>query len=169
LTIQIIAGFSGRLARDPTEKILILPSLQEISRNPDTLSITPKHTSVTASWIDAVSNICDFQNIFDKQVDVSRHSGNKPLNTNGLKRMSAFCDDIFSDTLKEKYIIVGGHSIWFRSFFRTFLPYDVDHVSKKRKIVNAGCVSFTLLKTTTENGNVYMIDPQSIMTIYGGF
>jgi hypothetical protein len=71
--------------------------------------------------------------------------------------------------VEEENVIVGGHSIWFRSFFRTYLPYTVDHVSKKRKVVNAGCVAFTLLKATTGQGDKYMIDPKSIKVIYGGF
>ena len=73
------------------EKILIIPSLQEIryvtkidvtkgrwfhfcphnfpfpnqiSRNPDTLSITPAYTPIQASWIDKTAKVCDFQDIF---------------------------------------------------------------------------------------------------------
>merc|ERR1712232_1209981 len=86
------------------KKILILPSLQEISRNPDTLSITPAHTPVSASWIDKTSKICDFQQVFSTQVDMSLHTGNKPIDTNGLKRMLNFCDHIFH--LEEDHIIV---------------------------------------------------------------
>eukprot|EP00568_Trieres_chinensis_P002089 CAMPEP_0183310730 /NCGR_PEP_ID=MMETSP0160_2-20130417/32938_1 /TAXON_ID=2839 ORGANISM="Odontella Sinensis, Strain Grunow 1884" /NCGR_SAMPLE_ID=MMETSP0160_2 /ASSEMBLY_ACC=CAM_ASM_000250 /LENGTH=363 /DNA_ID=CAMNT_0025475073 /DNA_START=131 /DNA_END=1222 /DNA_ORIENTATION=+ len=163
------AGFRERLSRRPGDKILVIPSLQEISRNPDTLSITPAQKQVTASWIDKGSKICDFQKIFTQQTDMSLHKGNKPIKTNGLLRMNEFCDFVFSPNVQEEYVIVGGHSIWFRSFFRTFIPYNTDHVSKKRKVVNAGCVSFTLLKATTNEGDKYMVDPQSVQVIYGGF
>ena len=37
----VAAGFSERLKHRPADKIMIVPSLQEISRNPDTLSVTP--------------------------------------------------------------------------------------------------------------------------------
>ena len=174
------AGFRDRLSRHPEEKILIVPSLQEISRNPDTLSITPAHTPVTASWIETNSKICDFAFVLRHQVDTSLHSGNKPISTNGLIRMTDFCDYVFA--LKEDHIICGGHSIWFRSFFRTFLPNTIDHVSKTRKVVNCGIVAVTLMKatvststtmTTTTSGSsgkcCYMIDPQSIKVVHGGF
>lgn len=163
-------GFKTRLARRPHEKILIVPSLQEISRNPDTLSITPAHMSIQASWIDKTSTICNFQSTFTNQVDMSLHLGNKPIGTNGLKRMREFCNFVFSSSVKEEYIIVGGHSIWFRSFFRTFLPYKSDHVGKTKKVVNCGVVAFTLLKVVRKSGQpTYMIDPNSVDVVYGGF
>jgi hypothetical protein len=139
------------------------------SRNPDTLSITPGHTTIQASWVEKTSNVCSFQELFLNQVDMSLHSGNKPLNTNGLKRMHAFNDFIFSPSVKEEYVIAGGHSIWFRSFFQVFLPYTSTHVSKTKKIVNGGVVAFELIKANTGTGPKYMIDPGSIHVVYGGF
>jgi hypothetical protein len=139
------------------------------SRNPDTLSITPAHTQVTASWVDQKSTMCDFQAIFNNQTDMSLHTGNKPIKTNGLLRMDAFNDFVFSPSVAEDHVIVGGHSIWFRSYFKTYLPYGVDHVSKKRKIVNTGVVAFDLLQLPTPKGNKYMIDPKTIRVVYGGF
>jgi hypothetical protein len=139
------------------------------SRNPDTLSITPAHTPIQASFIDKTSGICDFQEIFSNQVDMSLHIGNKPVNTNGLKRMNEFCNFLFSPSVKEDFVIVGGHSIWFRSFFQTFLPYNFNHPSKNKKMVNAGVVSFELIKADTKFGTKYMIDPNTVHTVYGGF
>jgi len=166
----VAASFQGRLLRDPQESILILPCLQEISRNPDTLSITPSQTKVKPSWIEVSSDVCDFTSIFTKQVDMQYHLGNKPIDTNGLKRMMEFNQKVFSSTLPEDYIIVGGHSIWFRSFFREFLPRDSVHVGKKKKIVNCGAVALDLWKTTTDDGrHKFMIDEKSIRVVYGGF
>ena len=139
------------------------------SRNPDTLSITPGYTAIQASWVEKTSKVCNFQDMFLNQVDMSLHSGNKPLSTNGLKRMDAFNDFVFSPSVKEAYIIAGGHSIWFRSFFQNFLPYTSRHVAKKKKIVNGGVVAFELIKAKTNTGPRYMIDPQSIHVVYGGF
>jgi len=161
------ASFRYRLKANPDEKILVVPSLQEISRNPDTLSITPAQKPTTPSFIDKETKICDMEGIFVKQTDMSLHLGNKPMDTNGLKRMSEFCD--FAFTLKEEALIIGGHSIWFRSFFKTYLPYSSTHVSKSKKVVNAGCIAFTLLKTETAEGNRYMIDENSLAVVYGGF
>ena len=139
------------------------------SRNPDTLSITPPHTPIQASWVDKTSQACNFQDLYLSQVDMSLHSGNKPLDTNGLKRMVAFCDFVFSPSIKEEYVVAGGHSIWFRSFFQSFLPYEKVHLSKKKKMVNGGVVAFELIKATTKSGPKYMIDPGSIHVVYGGF
>jgi hypothetical protein len=161
-------GFQNRLAQNPMEQIVVVPSLQEISRNPDTLAITPAHAQVTASWIDQTSSLCDFQGIFTKQVDMSLHTGNKPIRTNGLKRMDAFCEFVFSQ--REGHIIVGGHSIYFRAFFKTFLPYGEGHVAKTHKIINCGVVALDLLKFKNEHGKTHhMIDPKSVRVVYGGF
>jgi hypothetical protein len=133
-TSTVAGGFRDRLARRPDDKIQIITALQEISRNPDTLSITPAHTPIQASWIEKTSKVCDFQDIFNSQTDMSLHTGNKPLNTNGLKRMLDFCEFVYSPSCKEEYyVIVGGHSIWFRSF-QMFLPYSVHHVSKNKRL-----------------------------------
>jgi hypothetical protein len=169
-SVSTVAGtFRDRLSRRPDDKILIVDSLQEISRNPDTLAITPAHTPIQASWIEKSSKVCPFQEIFDSQTDMSLHAGDKPLNTNGLKRMLEFCDFVYSPSIKEEHVIVGGHSIWFRSFFKTFLPYSVHHDAKKKKIVNGGIVAFELMKADTKRGPKYMIDPKTIRVVYGGF
>jgi hypothetical protein len=194
----ISCGFYDRLQRRPNDKILIVPSLQEISRNPDTLSITPPSSSssnssnstttttvptIQASWIEKQYTSISFQSIFNNQIDMSLYKGNKPLDTNGLKRMKEFCEFIFSSSsassasaaaptpqpIKEQHIIVGGHSIWFKYFFQTFLPYSVQHPSKQKKIVNCGIIVFDLLKAETKRGPMYMIDPKTIKTIYGGY
>lgn len=166
----VAAAFQDRLLRDPQESILIIPSLQEISRNPDTLSITPSQTKVKPSWIEKSSTVCDFNSIYAKQVDMEFHIGNKPIDTNGMKRMTDFCNKVFSSILPEEYIIVGGHSIWFRSFFKEFLPRSSEHVGKKKKIVNCGAVAFDLWKVNEDGRHSkFMIDEKSIKVVYGGF
>ena len=36
----------------------------------------------------------------------------------------------------EEVVIVAGHSLYFRQFFRSFLPHACEHVSKNKKIDN---------------------------------
>jgi hypothetical protein len=172
--ISTLAGafYRVRLKRHPWETIQVISPLQEISRNPDTLSITPAHTAITPSWIERSSFMTssigsDFSKILSKHVDVSMHIGNKPISTNGKIRMNEFCNMVF--TLKENHIICGGHSIWFRAFFRTYMPYTIDHICKTRKVVNCGIIAFSLLKATKGTEPIFMIDPQSVRVIYGGF
>uniref|UniRef100_A0A7S2R230 Uncharacterized protein n=1 Tax=Eucampia antarctica TaxID=49252 RepID=A0A7S2R230_9STRA len=156
---------------------MILPELQEISKNPDALSITPAHGKVLPSFIDHEISTCDLPRIYKEQVDTEKfHYGNKALDSNGLKRMQSFCDIVFHKIDKD-VIIATGHSLWFRSFFQTHLPWNVEHKAKKKKLVNGGCVSFTLHKVMLENNDTtnkeqeatYCIDPKSINVIYGGF
>mgnify|MGYP005865914307 CR=1 FL=1 len=166
----LAGGFRDRLTRRPNEKILIFSPLQEISRNPDALSITPAQTPLQASWIEKTNTLCNFQEIFTNQVDTSRHFGNKPVGSSGINRMKELCDFVFSKSVREEHVIVGGHSLFFRSFFANFLPYNFNHVSKKKKIVNGGVVAFELMKIKTEKlGDKYMIDPKTIRVVYGGF
>jgi len=163
-------GFRDRLDRRlPDDKVMILPQLQEISRNPDALCITPSRGAVLPSWIDRDVDGPYFDRVYREQVDTaSFHDGNKPLDTNGLKRLEAFCRVVF-DRIERDAVVAAGHSLWFRSFFRVYLPRGFDHVSKKKKLINGGCVSFTLMKRSTSAGDKFMIDPKSIHVIYGGF
>lgn len=70
---------------------------------------------------------------------------------------------------KESTVIATGHSLYFRSFFQTFLPRSTEHISKKKKMVNAGTVAFNISKAMHEGKPVYRIDPESITVVYGGF
>ena len=162
----IAIGMSDRLEQNlPDDKIMILPHLQEISRNPDALSITPAHGKVVPAWTDPKS----LGAVYDKQIDTTKHTGNKPVNSNGYKRMQAFCKLVFEDIEKDA-VVAAGHSLWFRSFFRTYLPSTMEHVSKKKKLINGGVVGFTLQRITTESGeHRYLIDPKSLTTLHGGF
>jgi len=159
-------GFQDRLAANyKDDKILLLPALQEISRNPDALSITPPFGKVVPAWTDPRS----LQPIYDSQIDTSKHTGNKPVNSNGLKRLMEFCNIAFTEIEKD-CIIAAGHSLWFRSFFRTFLPHNNNHVAKQKKLVNGGVVGFTLERIEVGKDHYeYLIDPTSIVVLNGGF
>ncbi|KAL7529334.1 hypothetical protein ACHAWF_002941 [Thalassiosira exigua] len=149
--------------------ILLLPCLQEISRNPDALTILPKHGVAHPTWCD--DRIPGLPaGTFSKLVDGRYHEGNKSLQSNGLIRLNQFCADVFSSKLPEDVIVATGHSLFYRSFFQVFLPRRAEHVSKKKKMVNGGTVGVTLREATLPNGRKeYMIDPTSITVVYGGF
>ena len=160
-------GFEGRLeAKYKDDKILLLPALQEISRNPDALTITPAYGQVVPAWTDPRS----LRPIYESQIDTSKHTGNKSVTSNGLKRLQEFCKIVFEDIEKD-CVIAAGHSLWFRSFFRTFLPHSSTHISKKKKLVNGGVVGFTLerIEVGKEGHYEYLIDPTSIVVLHGGF
>ena len=160
-------GLRGRLAATG-EKMLILPALQEISRNIDTLSLTPPGEHPAPSWIDERNPNVNIPAILENHIDPSLHTGNKAVRSCGLDRLVAFCDWAFEQ--KAFNVVVGGHSLWFRAFFNSFLPSTSSFVGKTSKLHNAGCVGFTLLRLKDAAGNpMYLVDEASITEIFRGF
>lgn len=78
--------------------------------------------------------------------DVSENNGNKPVFGTGLDRLMRFSH--WAHNQGEEVIICAGHSLWFRHFFRTFLPADTDVELAKQardlKMMNGGAVGFNL-------------------------
>ena len=70
----------------------------------------------------------------------------------------------------EPVVIAGGHSLWFKNYFLTYMPHLVQHDAKMKKITNSGAVSFTISRAEDAEGAAqYRIDPNSIEVLYGGF
>jgi len=102
------------------------------------------------------------------------NSGNKGLQTNGGQRLEAFCEWVFSDcspTALQPTVVVGGHSLWFRTFFQAYMPHAAYHECKQAKIANCGIVMFDLEQLEApESGSVeYRVVPGSVVSLYGGF
>ena len=158
-------GFQDRFSQKKSDQMIILPQLQEVSRNPDALCITPPYGKLSLAYTDPRY----LAEIFENQTNTTKHFGNKPVDTNGLKRLQAFCKVAFEE-IDSQNIVAAGHSLWFRSFFRTYLPRDLDHIAKKKKIVNGGCVGFALWRIKTgEKEYQYMVDPKSVTILHRGF
>lgn len=152
------------------DRILLLPSLQEISQNPDALSILPPRGTAHPTWCDdGIPGLPE--GTFAGLIDSRHHGGNKDVKSNGIIRLRQFCRDVFDPTLLPKGCVVAtGHSLFFRSMFQVFLPRGTAHVGKRKKLVNGGTVMVTLREATLEGGGKeYMIDPGSIVMVYGGF
>ena len=151
------------------EKIFVLNSLQEISRNIDTPALSDSNNLPDLSRI--THELSDEGYHFNpvEVFDMTGNSGNKTLNFYGIKRLQAFNAWVFSRP--ESTFIVGGHSLWFKSFFQTYLPHKSDLPCKSKKIANSGVVSFSLHKADKLNSNgepAYRIDPESVRTVYLG-
>ena len=156
------------------DTILLIPSLQEISRNPDALTILPPYGIAHPTWCDehiAGLHGGDSGNTFTQMINTKYANGNKSLKSNGLIRLNEFAADLFDEgKLSKDTVIIAGHSLFFRSFFQVFLPRNYEHISKKKKLVNGGTVMITFREVVTvENKKEYMIDPSSIVVVYGGF
>ncbi|GAW83121.1 hypothetical protein, conserved [Plasmodium gonderi] len=139
------------------EQIQVLNSLQEISRNPDCVSLFDYHDNTYIST--------DIENFVHKDVD---RICKKNIN---VKRN--FTSNKFYDTLSYIFnndmniFIIFGHSLWFRLFFNYFLKQS--HKAKTHKIQNSGVVVFNMLKYDQDDQVHYEIEKDSIRVLYKGF
>eukprot|EP00930_Biecheleria_cincta_P070266 TRINITY_DN5790_c0_g1_i2.p1 TRINITY_DN5790_c0_g1~~TRINITY_DN5790_c0_g1_i2.p1 ORF type:complete len:435 (-),score=89.52 TRINITY_DN5790_c0_g1_i2:72-1376(-) len=155
------------VARD---RVFLMTSLQEISRNVDTLAITPSRALPKVPPDEAkMKNMGDLMSHFYKtRLDHRHNVGNKSLSLKANKRQDQFVNWVFEQK-EVDCIIVAGHSLWFREFFKSFLPKSSSHEAKTSKMVNCGVVAFDLYSTTQHGTKVIRILPESIKEIYGGF
>lgn len=146
------------------EKIMLLSTLQEMSRNVDTVAVSPPHALAPLPVLEERYG----KSAYEAQFDVTMQGGNKAPTRKAYKDFLAFNEWLFKRT--EGTVIAGGHSLWFKQYYKCFLPPGSDHDAKTYKMVNAGAIAFTLTKGTTASGQaVYRIDPASMTTVYGGY
>jgi hypothetical protein len=160
-------GLRRRL-KEKGETIKILSSLSEISFNVDTIALAdaPHSLPPLTSLIKFCANDTSmrFSVVPNKLFDATDHFGQKPVRGNGLTRLMEFSKWCFGRD--EGTIIAGGHSLYFRDFFRTFLPPDFQHPLKVSKIPNSGIVMLTLEEGKYQGQTIYRIVPESIVEIY---
>jgi len=149
------------------DKISIVSSCQEISRNIDTKALASRKEIPDLSRL---AGHCAADGSFDAPsvYDATDNMGNKTTGFTGLKRMKRFNEWAFAR--KEDTIIVGGHSLWFKSFFKVFLDHSSTHVCKSKKIVNSGVVTFVLHRATDSKGDpIYRVEEDTLEVVDGGF
>lgn len=102
--------------------------------------------------------------------DVSENNGNKPIFNTGLHRIKTFAG--WAMKREEEYIVVAGHSLWFKGFFNAYLtrktvhgPNDPAHDAKDCKMKNGGAVAFDLEFGKVNGKDVYRIDHESMRAI----
>ena len=171
-------AFWDRLAKTG-EKIYILSCLQEMARNVDTRALAGAQESPPLHGLESkVENIAETpmgRMIIGESgsvVGLNTHfnQGNKPIGRKGINGLTEFAE--WASAQGADVIIAGGHSLWFKEFFKAFLDNDAakKDVAAKKKIVNCGVVGFTLTKVKhPTHGNVYRIDPETVDAVYGGF
>jgi broad specificity phosphatase PhoE len=155
-----VIGLKHRLQRG--EKLHILSSLQEITFNVDGMGLAVENSSPKLNSLYQF-----FWRQFDpkKVFDTTENYGTKSLSSNGLKRMLEFNEWCFNRS-EDVIIVAGGHSLYAREYFKTFLPHGVVHDAKRLKMKNGAAVSFTLYRGSKKN---YCVDPKTINNIYLGF
>lgn len=164
-----VLGLTPRLLKTkPADKIQLMTSLQEISRNVDTLSLTPRSSAPEAprkeSSMKQMGDLVSF--FYRTRISTMANKGNKTLKMKARDRQKEFTTWLFKQ--QRDAIIVCGHSLWFREFFRSYLPKGCTHEAKTSKMANCGVVAFDIYKTDLEP-QVLRIRPESITPIYLGF
>lgn len=152
-----------------SEKVWLLSSLQEISRNIDTRALAgaleiadlpfsriqphclghalSNKSSKTSSKGNNTNSEFNAESVYE----LSKNQGNKRRDFYGIKRLQTFNEWIFER--EEETILVGGHSLWFKSFFQTYMPHASNHDAKNKKIANSGVVVFTLHRAEDNDAN----------------
>mmetsp|Transcript_17265 Transcript_17265/g.42503 ORF Transcript_17265/g.42503 Transcript_17265/m.42503 type:complete len:359 (-) Transcript_17265:386-1462(-) len=165
-------AFWDRLERTG-EKVYVLSSLQEMARNVDAYALAGTREAVPLHGIEHhIEGLAPGlrKGESGSVVGLNTHfnAGNKPIGRSGLSSMNDFASWTLAQDAET--IIAGGHSLWFKEFFKNYLPRASTHKSKKKKMVNCGVVAFTLQHARhPTHGDLYRIDPDSITVVYGGF
>ncbi|EUD65791.1 hypothetical protein C922_03774 [Plasmodium inui San Antonio 1] len=139
------------------EEIQVLNSLQEISRNPDCVSLFDFHDNKYISTDIEKFVHKDVEKICKKNIRITRN----------------FVSNKFFDTLSYIFnsdtniFIIFGHSLWFRLFFNYFLKGP--HKAKTHKLHNSGVVVFNMIKYYQGNEVHYEIEKYSVRILYKGF
>ena len=86
----VAVALRDRFGARASENVKVLTCLQEISRNPDTLSLTPAGAQPVPSWIErgkSKLDSLDFASFYAQRLDVSQYEGNKKLKSTGGERL----------------------------------------------------------------------------------
>lgn len=148
-----------------SERVVIHSALQEVARNVDTYALASKKgelvpTPTLAKELGVAA--IDARALFD----ASRNAGQKPIGRAASDSMREFV--AWAMNQDADVVVAGGHSIWFREFFKTYLPFDSECPGKKKKIVNCGVVAFDLtFGVHPAHGEMYAVE--NVREIYGGF
>ncbi|VWU48556.1 conserved protein, unknown function [Hepatocystis sp. ex Piliocolobus tephrosceles] len=139
------------------ETIHVLNSLEEISRNPDCLSLFPYYNNTYVAT--------DIETFIHKDID--------KLINNNIKIENNYINNKFIDTLSYIFnndndiFIIFGHSLWFQFFFNYYLKQR--HIAKTNKIKNSGIVVFNMRKYSYDDKEKYEIEKDSVRALYKGF
>lgn len=134
-----MVGLWDRLQKG-SEKAIVHSSLQEISKNPDTLAIARAGEVPKPSWLDRLHTDTKFADQMSKVLDPSCNMGSKPMDLTGQQRLLDFAAWASDPAADRGTVICVGHSFWFREFCREFMPKSVEHDIKTKKLTNCGYV-----------------------------
>jgi len=153
--------------------VVLLSHLQEITSNPDGMSLSgkcemPPVSVVLRLYGSGKSPVKNWEEWLSSRFNTSFKEGFKPLHSRADDRMRAFVAWLFSE--EHETIVLCGHSMWFRYFFECYLPRDSKHSAKENKIQNTGTIALDFVKCEMKDGSVrYRIEADSIAVVHRGF
>jgi len=147
---------TAAIALPKATKVTVFSDLQEMSRNVDTQSLLPQSSVPSTKFSKSL------------KWDQRMNKGNKSFSSKGISRMTRFAH-FATNNVQDEVVVAIGHSIWFKTFFKHFLPHDSQHEAKLRKIENCGVVVFNLEYGKIAGAPGFRIDPKSIEPVYLGF
>ena len=155
-----VAISCGERLRRTGETVYALSDLQEMSPNVDTLALAGKGETPPLREKQASAMKCSG----------SYNAGNKRVRGTGDVRLAGFAEWCFSGGHGAPGVIAAGHSLWFRAFIDTYLPKDVTHEARKKKVRNCAVLAFSLQRGVNAAGKpVFRIVPDSLAMVYGGY
>merc|ERR1711865_183024 len=151
------------------EKVLLLSSLMEQSRNFDCVPLSSPYE--TPPLPDLKSRLGEHP-LGAGMFDPSGNTGDKPIRATGDKgfnRMEDFIEFCFQPSLEKTTIIAVGHSLYYKRFFNCFLPHKLNSPAKSFKLKNAAAVGITLRRQKVTGGKyVYRIHPNQLTELGDG-
>ena len=146
-----------------------------MTRNVDGLSLAASDQIPALSWSmrsleDEYS--LDFEKWLNSKLNIDFKGGYKCDYSRGDTRMKKFINWIFESPLTSNNhtIVISGHSLWFRFFFRAYYPRQEPCEGKTQKIYNGGVVACQFTKYTMNDGRIrYRIEPGTVLPIVKGF
>lgn len=169
--LQLIINININRINESKENIVLHHGLQEMTRNVDGISLSYEKErpplSLPMRSLENEFNV-DWDSWFDERITCGTKAGFKSPDRRGDDRMRNFVTWLFQQP--QDVIILSGHSLWNRCFFRQYLPRSLQHPGKTQKIANGGVVAVKFNKLKIQPGLTrYAIDAKSIMPIVKNF
>eukprot|EP01084_Bolivina_argentea_P260315 439569_1 len=163
-------GLFDRL-NESGEDIILHSALQEMTRNIDGISLCWEDQRPPLSL--PMRNLeneyqVDWEGWFNDRIKTETKAGFKSPDRRGDDRMRTFVHWLFQQP--QEIIIISGHSLWNRNFFRAYLPKELQHIGKTCKIANGGIIACKFNKLKVQPGLMrYAIDSKTITPIVKDF
>lgn len=158
---------ASRASRKAAANVDVHTSLQEVSRNLDTVALSSGSAVPSgATMLPKLPAARGYESCLNSRS--VHNTGNVPLSHSAADRVDAFAK--WAVTRSEHVIVASGHSIWFKKLFNRLLSdskaSDLARKACVSKIQNGGAVAVDLV--TASDGSIE-VDPHSITELHLGF